>query len=213
MTTIITRLYESKTTAAEVVAALRAAKYSTRDLDVIDVADQTEGARDRDSVQAAIRNAGVHRKAAAAYADHVNAGKALVVVRAPFTRAQEALGVLSGFRSVDAGVENTEVYSCEADVSDAWFTWPRPSPGLIISDSKLFTGGLMPPAKTKSATPFSSMFAMPKSTSWRFSSMFGMRLLSPGRKTGAGRVSGTITSGFMPLLWRRGWRSRARARS
>ena len=211
MTTIITRLYETKTTGAEVVAALRAAKYSTRDLDLIDVADQAEGARDRDSVEAAIRKAGVHRKAAAAYADHVAAGKALLVVRAPFTRAQEALSVLSDFNSLDVGVESTEVYSCESDVSDAWFKWPRPSPSLIITDDKLLTGGLMPPAKTRSATPFSSMFAMPKATSWRFSSMFGMRLLSPGRKTGAGRVSGTITSGFMPLLWRRGWRSRARS--
>jgi hypothetical protein len=109
MTTIITRLYADAKTANAVRNALLDAGNAPETVDVIRKADLGEG----QSAQGRIEAAMVRPEAAAAYASGVESGKVLVVCRAPFMpigTALNAIKIVDGSPSIDAGVANQNFY-------------------------------------------------------------------------------------------------------
>jgi hypothetical protein len=101
MITVITRVYETRDMANDVLAKLKAAGFPDRYIDVIG-----KGA------EAQMAEAEVSDDAAAKYAPLVAKGHPLVVVRAPFTpigAARKALEIVDSVAAMDAGVENEAV--------------------------------------------------------------------------------------------------------
>lgn len=108
MTTIITRLYEDAATARAAADALLNNGHDAGTIDIIAGAEGTE---------AHMKAARVNPDSAAAYAPAVEAGKALLVVRAPFApigTARNAMRVVDRFASIKVGVENEDEYIREA---------------------------------------------------------------------------------------------------
>lgn len=108
MTTIITRLYEDAATARAAADALLNNGHDASTIDIIAGAEGTE---------AHMKAARVNPDSAAAYAPAVEAGKALLVVRAPFApigTARNAMRVVDRFASIKVGVENEDEYIREA---------------------------------------------------------------------------------------------------
>jgi hypothetical protein len=106
MTTIITRLYSDAATARGVASALMANGHDQDTIDVIGK-EGAGGAAER------MRAARVAPAAAAAYADAVAAGKALIVVRAPFApmgAARNAMKIVDRTPSIKVGVADENAY-------------------------------------------------------------------------------------------------------
>lgn len=106
MTTIITRLYETQSEAESVTAALAADGFPADSYDII---TQTGAS----SAMEAIEGAEVPRASAELYAQALTAQRALVVVRAPevpFGAARNAVIAVDEISSLDAGVENENVF-------------------------------------------------------------------------------------------------------
>src|SRR6056297_334927 len=102
MTTVVTRLYESKAVADCVAEVLRAEGFPEATLDVITTADAATIAASR-----------VEDRAAERYASAMTEGRALLVCRAPFTpfgAARRAQEVADGEAWIDAGVANQNRY-------------------------------------------------------------------------------------------------------
>jgi len=102
MTTVVTRLYESKAVADRVAEVLRAEGFPEATLDVITTADAATIAASR-----------VEDRAAERYASAMTEGRALLVCRAPFTpfgAARRAQEVADGEAWIDAGVANQNRY-------------------------------------------------------------------------------------------------------
>lgn len=108
MTTLITRLYSSHERASAAASALAANKYPAKHYDVIAAPAGKKGAAKADlaAVQAALADAGVIPKSAAAYAGRIVDGNALLVVRAPVGASFATKKLLEGFESIDAGVRD-----------------------------------------------------------------------------------------------------------
>jgi hypothetical protein len=106
MTTILSRLYADREQADSVAADLKAEGYGARDMDVIAA---SEGAS-HDAVRQDISKAGVAATAAGIYAGRVAGGNALVVVRAPFGKAQKAGNIMDAHGPMDAGVKTENAY-------------------------------------------------------------------------------------------------------
>jgi len=94
MTTIITRLYETERKAKDVAQTLMDEGYRRDDVDVMTAMDPK-----------AIEAAGVARATAAAYAGHGGSGTALLLVKAPFGTARQALQLLADTGAIDIGSE------------------------------------------------------------------------------------------------------------
>ena len=106
MTTIITRLYADAATARGVVSALMAAGHDQANIDVIGK-DGAGALADR------LRAARVSPAAAGAYGDAVAAGRALLVMRAPFApmgAARNAMKIVDKTTSIKVGVANENEY-------------------------------------------------------------------------------------------------------
>ncbi|MGL5011861.1 MAG: hypothetical protein ACRC6I_18470 [Paracoccaceae bacterium] len=104
MTTIITRLYADTATARGVVSALLAKGH---DQDTIDVISK-DGVG---TVAERMHAASVNATAAAAYGEAMTGGRALVVVRAPFSPIGTALNakkVMDRTASIKVGVDESE---------------------------------------------------------------------------------------------------------
>jgi len=102
MTTVVTRLYESKAVADRVAEVLRADGFPEATLDVITSADAGRIAASR-----------VEERAAERYASAMTEGRALLVCRAPFTpfgAARRAQEVADSEPWIDAGVANQNRY-------------------------------------------------------------------------------------------------------
>ena len=102
MTTVVTRLYESKAVADRVADVLRADGFPEATLDVITAADAGRIAASR-----------VEERAAERYAKAMTEGRALLVCRAPFTpfgAARRAQEVADSEAWIDAGVANQNRY-------------------------------------------------------------------------------------------------------
>lgn len=112
MTTIITRLYDDRKTAEHAVTALKLQNHPDENIDVVEYG---EGAK------AAMIDARVPEPSADAYVKKMTRGRTLVVYRAPVTpfgAARNAIDTLDEFESVDAGVENQNVYLSEGPAED-----------------------------------------------------------------------------------------------
>jgi hypothetical protein len=106
MTTIITRLYADTSTARAVASTLVAQGHAQDTVDVI----TRDGGGDLVSRMLAAR---VRQGAAAQYASAVEEGKALVVVRAPFSpmgAARHAMKIADKTASIKVGVANENDY-------------------------------------------------------------------------------------------------------
>jgi hypothetical protein len=106
MTTIITRLYPNTAAAQAVVNALLESGHDQSTIDVI-ARDGVSDVMDR------MRHARVGPAAAAAYADHIGTGRALLVVRAGFNpvgAARNAVKVTAKYPSIDVGLHDENEY-------------------------------------------------------------------------------------------------------
>jgi hypothetical protein len=106
MTTIITRLYPNTAAAQAVVNALLESGHDQDTIDVI-ARDGASNAMDR------MRHARVGAAAAAAYADHIGTGRALLVVRAgfnPIGAARNAMKITAKYPSIDVGLHDENEY-------------------------------------------------------------------------------------------------------
>lgn len=104
MTTIITRLYKDDATAKAVTSGLSDAGFPEKTFDMIG------GSGDAGEAMA---KAQVPETSAAAYAPLVSQGNKLVVVRAPFVpfgAAKQAQSIVDSQPTVDAGIENENVF-------------------------------------------------------------------------------------------------------
>lgn len=111
-TTIITRLYRDTKSAEAVRAALLEARQDKQTIDIID----RSSAKGAASARERMLEAKVGSEAADAYAEGVESGKALLVVRAPFVpfgTALNAIRIVDDFPSVDVGVKNQNLYVSE----------------------------------------------------------------------------------------------------
>lgn len=179
MTTIITRLYEELGTAQAVAGELAAAGFPA---DTYDIITQTG----QGSVEDQIMAARVNERAANAYAQHMSAGRALLVVRAPFNpmgAALQAMNIVDTHASVNAGVSNENRYVRERAEPQRFLKIWRGSPRFLTPDWN-------PGAKRRGL----------------ISRAFGMPLLKRGRVTHSAFKGGKFMSrGFwpMPLVVRR----------
>ena len=106
MTTIITRLYSDTSTARGVATTLIAQGHPQDTIDVI----TRDGGGD---LLSRLRSARVRNAAAAAYAPAIEAGHALVVVRAPFApmgAARHAMRIVDRSASIKVGVADENEY-------------------------------------------------------------------------------------------------------
>jgi hypothetical protein len=107
MTTIITRLYKDDSAVNAVVSSLSEAGFPEKTYSTIG------GGGD---AAAAMADAQVGEEAAAAYAPLIGQGNKLVVVRAPFApfgAAKAAMKIVDSQPTVDAGLENENVFVSE----------------------------------------------------------------------------------------------------
>lgn len=175
MTTMISRLYASRTRVEAAVRELRNAGY--RDVHRFGGGEGDQPA-DRARGVEAMRELGVSRAQAEAWADRIAQGNELVVVFAPFGRAAQARRILDQHEPLDGGLEAPAT------------TASMPSDATPLSSAL----GLAVLAKTK--LPFESTFGIPSITGpgWfataglgfgkpnpaPFSSAIGMPLLTKG---------------------------------
>lgn len=106
MTTIITRLYPDLATAQIVVGALKANGHDETTIDII-TREGDGSASDR------MHRARVPAASAAAYAPGVGAGRALVVVQAPFApmgTARDAIRIVNRTTALNVGLEDEDHY-------------------------------------------------------------------------------------------------------
>lgn len=155
MTTIVTRLYADAKTANQAATALKLQNHPDDNIDVI---EQGTGAK------AAMIEARVPEDSADAYSKKMTKGNALVVCRAPvvpFGAARNAMHTLDEFESIDAGVENENVYLKEGPEGDMfldmkvdrthrhWATWGKERRRGLVSDA--FGLRTLSPYKTRNS--------------------------------------------------------------
>lgn len=178
MTTIISRLYNDPAAAEAVVSALRAKGYPAHTVDLI---AGSAGA-------AAIRAAGVGAASAAAYAERIATGKALVVVRAAFNpigAARDAMRIVDSFDPLHVAGAVPDDYVVEPLRDDLYQL-------SILHDHPRF---LSPDATALSGRPHPLA-----------SEVFGLRLLSPHKTRMSAIKGGRFMSGWffpLPLLSRK----------
>lgn len=173
MTTMICRLYVSRRRVEAAVGELRNAGY--RDVHRFGAGDG-ESPPDRAAEVEAMRGLGLTRAQAEAFGDRLASGQVLVVVFAPFGKAQRARRILDSHEPVDGGIEAQ---------ATAAYTAGDPTP---------LSTALGLPVLAKTRLPFESTFGIPSLTGPRwfmtgslgfgranpapFSSALGLPLLS-----------------------------------
>jgi len=159
MTTIISRLYKTETTAKRIVSALQEAGIRESDVSLVAVAKATEEGAPAPSASGDVAATGVAPEAVSAYAPKVEGGNALVVVRAPFGMATKARGVLDSAPTVSAGLEREEAYVRDSATGPSRMVrHAAPASGarnIIPGNKKYFTGESE--ISTADPTPLSSM--------------------------------------------------------
>lgn len=109
MRTIITRLYADAEAAHHAHNAL--VERNKIDADHMSVIKSSEDG----SAASSMMQAGVTETYARTYDAHMSAGRALLVLRAPYGTARRAMETLEGFPSIDAGIANENVYVSAED--------------------------------------------------------------------------------------------------
>lgn len=171
MTTVISRLYDSADTAQAVAGKLHDAGFPADTVDVL-----TDG-----SVEA-LRAARLSGATSEAIAPHMTKGRALVVVRAPFTpigAARRAMDIVDEHASVDMGIGPVNEYIREEPDHRRYFS-------SILSDHRLFLSSDMKPGTGRYHKTMSEIF--------------GLRLLSKNR-TRRSAISGGafMSTKFLPF--------------
>jgi hypothetical protein len=165
MTTVVSRLFADAATADAAVAALRAQGHPPGNIDII-----AKGPQAAERIAAAR----VSQDAAAKYAAKLDGGRALVVVRAPFTplgAALNAIETIDRFESVNAGVADQNAYIRESP-SSRFF-------GLsILKGSPLLLTTKLPPGRLLLSSKDAARRDAGIGT---ISSKLGLRLLSRER--------------------------------
>lgn len=174
MTTIVSRLYASKSKAQAVADALHAEGFPAAIVDVIEA-----GAGD---TAAAIRAARVPAASAAIYAGQMSAGgKALVVCRAPFNpigAARLAMQIVDAHDPLRSGVADENAYVSEAARSDLYLS-------VLTDHPRFFSMDMIPGADLARGL---------------ISNAFGIPLLSRGRRADlAMRGGGYMSTKFLPF--------------
>jgi hypothetical protein len=211
MTTLITRLYRTLDEAKAARKALKADGCPNKAISLLFKAPETE-AHPAPHDLAAIERAGVYPSAAKTYAPHVEAGAALLVVRAPFGAAVRTHEILDGFPDLDVGVSPVDAYI------ESQPTPRRSKDGsatLLDSDLLFLSDNLAPPALLKDGWTFSHYLGIPLLTDWMptggglfqgkstISSYLGLPLLTKSQAPRAGLLkNGTPFSSLfgLPLL-------------
>jgi hypothetical protein len=182
MTTIITRLYEDMETARAAADALLNSGHDAATIDIITGTDAQESR---------IVAARVSREAAAAYAPAVAAGKALIVVRAPFApigTARHAMRVVDKFPSIKVGVADENHYIRETPTVEAR--------GSVLTDHPFFMsnkhrrmghGHIFGSNPIKPSRPRTSAISGGAYMSTKF---WPMRLVSSSAKQGTSAIRG-----------------------
>ena len=107
MTTIVTRLYATQTTAEQASEALKMQNHPASNISIVGAGK---------SAEADLVAAGVPESSASSYAGTMKAKNAVIVVRAPVTpfgAARNAMDTVDQFDSIDAGVENDNFYKSD----------------------------------------------------------------------------------------------------
>ncbi len=171
----IVRMYETEQQARSAVHKLKAEGFP--DEQIFLVTPQSGGTAE--AIAAAIMAGFVLRSHAKVYAQGIQAGRSLVVVRASFGYTQDAIDILESFKPVDSGLrpsrdESSVAWDEAAPISSA-FRLPvllKSSPAPL---SRVFG---MPPLSKGRTGWLAAMFGELTSPRFAFSSLFGMPLLS-----------------------------------
>lgn len=99
MATLITRLYDTKNTAAKVVKALSDSGLRESDVSLIDGADAS----------GQLKSAGLTGSEAAQYAAKIEGGNAMVAARAPFGTALKTIKTMDATDAIDQGFTRSTV--------------------------------------------------------------------------------------------------------
>lgn len=178
MTTIISRVYADAAAADAVAGELRSSGFPDR---VFDVLAASEGEK-AGAVAERIRGAGVAEAAAATYAKALRDGKALVVVRAPFTplgAARLAMKIVDKHSPIDVGVKDDNRY-VRTEMATS-----RQMSGKVIEGGKHYLTNVAEIRRNRGPV----------------TAGFGMKMLSDERpRTSAVGRARTITGNFFPLI-------------
>lgn len=170
----IVRMYEAEQQARDAVQKLKDEGFPEDQIFL--VTPQSGGTAE--AIAAAIMAGFVLRSHAKVYAEGIQRGRSLVVVRASFGHSQDAIDILNSFGPVDTGLrlpkEPSIAWDEAAPISSA-FRIPvliRNSPAPI---SRMFG---MPPLSRGRTGWLSALFGELTSPNYALSSVFGMPLLS-----------------------------------
>ena len=144
MTTIITRVYATEDAAAAVSQQLLENKFQASMLTTI-----TKGADAHDAMHAA----GVPKGAREAYAECLENGNAVLVVRAPFGGAQLGRQICDAHDPIDAGVSKPDDY-VSTDM-------PAEYQNSILKDHPRFMSSGMYPSLSRGRSMIATMFGKP----------------------------------------------------
>lgn len=191
MTTVISRLYPDEATAQGVAAELGKAGFPAATIDIVGSPDA-----------AAIAATRVHKDDAAAYAGKMQAGNALLVVRAPVTpfgAARRAMEIVETAEAIPVGGVRRPNYHIEEMVkSDLFLSVMRDHPLFLTSrmgpyaagNIGLFSQGMGWPLLSKHRTSRSA------SSGWYSSASFW-----PGKRVMAHKTSRSAIQGGKRFLY------------
>lgn len=158
MSTIIPRIYESYGSALDAATELKKNGYRDDEIALISNAPNREPGADEDAATA-IRKAGIPAADVSPFADVVEQGKSLLVVRAVWGAAVRAIGIVGRHAPVDSAIGRREYYVPSRTGDNAKFSltfgWP-----MLINDPSPFSSFWKWPLLSNNATPFSTMFSL-----------------------------------------------------
>jgi len=211
MPTVITRLYPTESAAMRVVSALQEIDLGDRATDVVTAPADELAPADPADIQRRLRATGVYAKAAEIYAQKIAGGSALLVARAPFGRAVDALAVVDRFDSLDAGVAYREVY--DRQLSAPANVLRMSNRRRILAKNKTITGVSLSGGKNKPVLAAFPLIARRRAgkksvgSSKPVTARFGFPMLSrPPAKTSTSKTSTPFSSalGLPTIIRRRG---------
>lgn len=170
----IVRMYESEKQARDAVAKLQAEGFPEDQIFL--VTPQSGGTVE--AIAAAIMAGFVLRSHAKVYAEGVQKGRSLVVVRAAFGHAQEAIDILNSFGPVDTGLDLPKEPSIAWDEAAPLSSALRLPVLLRNSPAPLSRTFGMPPLSKGRTGWLAAMFGELVNPHFALSSLLGLGLLS-----------------------------------
>lgn len=196
MTTIITRLFADAAAAKTAIDALLGRDHDPATISIVTGAGAGSAAE-------RIRAAHVSSAATAIYAPHVEAGKALVVVVAPFNpmgTARDAIKVLDRHPALSVGVANENVYRREQPAQNVEGSVDTDHTLWMTRPGSIGAGGLVAGGSVSASRPRSSAIRGGAYISTKF---WPMRLVSASKQKHSAISGGRLM--FGQGLMSRGW--------